>query len=153
MQETLNLDQNPPLHKTSVSGSTSDKDWTGNKNSIFKTLGASSHTEKEREENDSTTEEEKLAQMMEEYGIDEDQKEACEAYLSVMGSGTDLRNFEESYSGEYDSDEDFAQEQAEQLGLINESATWPNNCIDWELAARELMYDYSEQDGYYFRNL
>ena len=52
MQETLNLKQNPPLHKTSVSGSTSDKDWTGNKNSIFKTLGASSHTEKEREEND-----------------------------------------------------------------------------------------------------
>jgi len=38
--------------QTSVSGSTSDKDWTGNKNSIFKTLGASSHTEKEREEND-----------------------------------------------------------------------------------------------------
>lgn len=29
-----------------------NKDWTGNSNSIFKTLGASSHTEKEREEND-----------------------------------------------------------------------------------------------------
>ena len=28
------------------------KDWTGDKNSIFKTLGASSHTEDEREEND-----------------------------------------------------------------------------------------------------
>ncbi len=28
------------------------KDWTGNYNSIFKTLGASSHTEEEREEND-----------------------------------------------------------------------------------------------------
>ncbi len=27
-------------------------DWKGNKNSIFKTLGASNHTEKEREEND-----------------------------------------------------------------------------------------------------
>lgn len=27
-------------------------DWTGNYNSIFKTLGASNHTEKEREEND-----------------------------------------------------------------------------------------------------
>jgi hypothetical protein len=52
MQETLNLDQNPPLLKTSVSGSTSPKDWTGNKNSIYKTLGASNHTEKEREEND-----------------------------------------------------------------------------------------------------
>ena len=29
-----------------------NKDWTGNQNSIYKTLGASNHTEKEREEND-----------------------------------------------------------------------------------------------------
>ena len=29
-----------------------NKDWTGNKNSIYKTLGASNHTDKEREEND-----------------------------------------------------------------------------------------------------
>lgn len=29
-----------------------NKDWIGNKNSIFKTLGASNHTEKERESND-----------------------------------------------------------------------------------------------------
>ena len=29
-----------------------EKDWNGNYNSIFKTLGASSHTEEEREEND-----------------------------------------------------------------------------------------------------
>jgi len=28
------------------------KDWTGNRNSTFKTLGASNHTEKERENND-----------------------------------------------------------------------------------------------------
>lgn len=28
------------------------KDWNGNKNSIFKTLGASNHTDKERESND-----------------------------------------------------------------------------------------------------
>ena len=28
------------------------KDWIGNKNSIYKTLGATSHTDKEREEND-----------------------------------------------------------------------------------------------------
>ena len=46
------INENKALSQTSVSGSTSDKDWTGNKNSIFKTLGASSHTEKEREEND-----------------------------------------------------------------------------------------------------
>ena len=28
------------------------KDWTGNFNSIYKTLGASNHTEEEREEHD-----------------------------------------------------------------------------------------------------
>ena len=28
------------------------KDWTGNQNSIYKTLGASNHTDKERENND-----------------------------------------------------------------------------------------------------
>ena len=28
------------------------KDWTGNKNSIFKTLGASNHTDKERQKHD-----------------------------------------------------------------------------------------------------
>jgi hypothetical protein len=28
------------------------KDWTGNGNSIYKTLGASNHTEKERQKND-----------------------------------------------------------------------------------------------------
>ena len=29
-----------------------NKDWTGNKNSIFKTLGASNHTDKERQNED-----------------------------------------------------------------------------------------------------
>ena len=29
-----------------------NKDWTGNQTSIYKTLGASSHSEKDREEND-----------------------------------------------------------------------------------------------------
>ena len=32
--------------------SNKEKDWTGNYNSIFKTLGASNHTDKEREVND-----------------------------------------------------------------------------------------------------
>jgi len=31
---------------------TKNKDWTGNKNSVFKTLGASNHTDKERETHD-----------------------------------------------------------------------------------------------------
>jgi antirestriction protein len=57
---------------------------------------------------------------------------------------------EEAYQGTYDSDEEFAQELAEEIGAVNHSASWPNNCIDWERAARDLMYDYFEMDGHYF---
>ena len=45
--------------------------------------------------------------------------------------------------------EDYAQELAEDIGAINSDASWPNNCIDWERAARELRMDYTsgEFDG------
>jgi antirestriction protein len=39
--------------------------------------------------------------------------------------------------------QDYAQELAEDIGAVNRDATWPNNCIDWEQAARELRMDYS----------
>jgi hypothetical protein len=49
----------------------------------------------------------------------------------------------------------YAQELAEDIGVINQGAVWPNNCIDWEQAARELQMDYStvEFDGvtYWYR--
>ena len=38
--------------------------------------------------------------------------------------------------------EDYAQELAEDIGAINNDMTWPNTCIDWERAARELQMDY-----------
>lgn len=64
----------------------------------------------------------------------------------------DLDNIEEAYNGSFEDDEDFAQETAEQLGCIDKDAKWPMDCIDWEHAAKELMYDYSEHNGHYFRN-
>lgn len=42
--------------------------------------------------------------------------------------------------------EDYAQELAEEIGAINPNAGWPNNCIDWERAARELQMDYTSID-------
>lgn len=51
-QNVENISVSPACTKPPVVGSTGVKDWTGNKNSIYKTLGASNHTEKEREEND-----------------------------------------------------------------------------------------------------
>lgn len=34
--------------------------------------------------------------------------------------------------------QDYAAELAADIGAINEDAAWPNNCIDWERAARKL---------------
>ena len=54
-----------------------------------------------------------------------------------------------------DNFEDFARQEAEDLGLINDDAKWPATCIDWEQAANELQTDYSsaEYDGvtYWYR--
>ncbi|KVE35712.1 hypothetical protein [Burkholderia sp. BDU5] len=48
-----------------------------------------------------------------------------------------------------------ASELASDCDMIKRDATWPNNCIDWERAARELQVDYSsvEFDGvtYWYR--
>ena len=43
----------------------------------------------------------------------------------------------------------YAQELAEDCGMIQDGARWPYTCIDWEQAARELQQDYTslEYDG------
>lgn len=48
-----------------------------------------------------------------------------------------LQLIAESYFQEY------AQELAEDCGMVDTSARWPMTCIDWEQAARELQMDYS----------
>lgn len=93
-----------------------------------------------------------IKELMEEYNIDENQQDACVAYLSATGA-IDLEDFEEAYQGEFADDEEFAMQLAEDLGEIDKNAHWPYTYIDWERAAHDLMMDYSEQDGYYFRNL
>lgn len=77
-----------------------------------------------------------------------------EVYLEYIEYTNDknLDNFEENYNGYFSSDEEFAQDMAEQLGMIDNNATWPNNCIDWKQASYELMFDYYEIDGHYFRS-
>lgn len=39
---------------------------------------------------------------------------------------------------------DYAIELAESMGAIKEGLQWPNNCIDWEQATKELEMDYME---------
>jgi len=42
--------------------------------------------------------------------------------------------------------EDYAQEFAEDMGAIDKNSQWPNNCIDWEQATRQLQMDYMSVD-------
>lgn len=125
-------------------------DFSGHVNGIIDAI-EKQEAERKTQEGQKEGDEATLA-MMEEEGIDEDMLDACKAYISVMGYD-DLKDFEESYAGQFVSDEEFAQDMAENIGAIDKNAKWPNNCIDWEHAARELMYDYSEENGYYFRNI
>ena len=89
--------------------------------------------------------------------------EYAEAYqdssyeLEVLNAAIDcdvnLSDIDEAYSGAFDDNEGFAREMSDNTGAVSENVTWPLTCIDWEWAAKELMYDYSESNGHYFLNL
>ena len=38
---------------------------------------------------------------------------------------------------------DYAMELAEDIGAVDANASWPNTCIDWDQAARDLQMDYT----------
>ena len=41
---------------------------------------------------------------------------------------------------------EYAQQLAEDIGAINPNPSWPNDCIDWDEATRQLKFDYSSVD-------
>lgn len=70
-----------------------------------------------------------------------------EIVTSGLKAGVYLEEIEGSYISEYRSDEDFAQSLCEDSAFTQ----WPYNCIDWAEAASEIMGDYREHDGHYFK--
>jgi antirestriction protein len=93
----------------------------------------------------------KLAQeFTEENGLDE---EINQAYINNVGAEyAKAEDVEEAYQGQYSSDEDFVMQLLDELGSIPQDL--PSYIhIDWEATADEVMMDYFEMDGYYFRNL
>ena len=63
-----------------------------------------------------------------------------------------LSDIDEAYQGEFKDDEDFVQNLLEDIGDI------PSNLpsyihIDWERTASDVMCDYCEYNGHYFRML
>jgi antirestriction protein len=81
--------------------------------------------------------------------------EVVEAYCSnfYYPSDCEIDKIEESYAGQFDSDEDFASDMLEQCGDLDSMPEQLRCYFDYSAYARDLMYDYFEVDGYYFRNL
>lgn len=104
------------------------------------------------DESMSESEFEDLYSFMDEANASHLDFEAIVAYSRHTGYELEecVEKAEEAYVGEYASDEDFAESIADVLGYLNENQSWPHNCINWDRAARELMYDYFEESGYYF---
>ena len=94
-----------------------------------------------------TTTQEQIKKISEDKGWDID---AMRAYLDIGNDNFD--NFEEAYRGEWDSDEDFVQNLLEDIGTIPSDLPVYIH-INWEATARDIIMDYSEENGYYFRNL
>jgi len=90
-----------------------------------------------------------LTDLLENYSYDYD----IDVYEAANDAGIQFSDVDECYKGQFSNDEDFAHYMAEQTGFVDKEANWPNNCIDWELAAKELMYDYSSANGHYFKNI
>ena len=86
-------------------------------------------SEDEQEELDNEIEELKILQELAKDGED---------YSEDWKYGVQL--IRDSYFTEY------AQELAEDTGMMEKEVRWPYTCIDWEWAARELKYDYTSID-------
>jgi antirestriction protein len=76
--------------------------------------------------------------------LDEDDRELLAAYRDCMNDdGADIDKARDAFQGIHDTERDFAQQLADDIGAIPADATWPMNCIDWDQATRELMMDYT----------
>jgi antirestriction protein len=63
-----------------------------------------------------------------------------------------LSDIAEAYQGQFNSDEAFTIDLLDSIGDLPQDL--PSYIhIDWERTARDVMMDYSESNGHYFRNL
>lgn len=78
--------------------------------------------------------------------------DAKAAYMKNIGEWNS-DNFDDAYQGEYESDEAFAEQLSDDIGMLDEVPENLRCYFDFERFARDLMMDYFEVDGYYFRSL
>lgn len=84
--------------------------------------------------------------------LDDDDRKMLAAYIDGSGNeSATIEEAQEAFMGEFKNDEDFAWELTESVGDIPRDL--PSYIvIDWEATARNIMFDYFEVDGLYFRS-
>lgn len=76
--------------------------------------------------------------------LDDDDRDALGAYVQDRGETLDdqlIERFRDAYRGRADSERDYAQDYADEIGAIPETYSWPASYIDWDRAARDLFMD------------
>lgn len=61
------------------------------------------------------------------------------AFAAYMLNDPTAEDFEESYQGEWRSEQDYAQDLAEDMGDLPTEYHWPRSYIDWDTATRDLF--------------
>lgn len=74
-----------------------------------------------------------------------------EILLAAIECGISFHRIDENYQGHWNSDEEFVEQLCEDIGDIPTGlASYIH--IDWTATARDVMMDYCEHNGHYFRN-
>ena len=88
--------------------------------------------------------------LFEYLALDQDDRQLMDAYLDAGFDG-DLDDARDRYAGQFNNDVDFVRE------LLEDSEDFLRDLphyiiIDWEATARNIMFDYTSENGIYFRN-
>lgn len=84
---------------------------------------------------------ERLDDLLAQDSLDADERELRQAIIVLANEGIEGWEYGAQFI-RHDCFTEYAQELAEDIGAIG-PASWPNTCIDWEWAARELKHDYT----------
>ena len=89
--------------------------------------------------------------------LDDDEREAFEVYVAAFGSSRDdvsiFDNFREAYCGKWSSEEDYAEQLAEDCGYYAEMPSYLRNYFDIKAFARDIFLDgFTFWNGYVFRD-
>ena len=79
--------------------------------------------------------------------LDEDDRELINAYLDAGFDG-DILDAKYCFIGKFDSDIEFVQKILEDGNLLTDLPHYISH--DWEKIARNIMFDYISENGYYF---